>query len=114
MRENLDRTIARLEHAKRQMPLGYCSEDGCLNPRTRGETCSRHDRTPLKLERDQPGVYVGEYRGQRVRIERRPVYRGWTGRVQNLPISIAADTKKLVVAILPTRIDLMLDHKIAG
>lgn len=114
MLRSLDRTIYRLEQAKIAMPKGYCNEPGCLNPNTRNGTCSRHDRTPLKLERDQPGVYCGEYRGCRVRIERRAVYRGWRAAVADKPIVCACDTLKMAREIIVDRIDMWLDHKVAA
>ena len=108
---SLDRTINRLEHAKRQMPRGYCSEEGCLSPNTRNGTCSKHDRTPLKLERDQPGLYFGEYRGHRVRVDRHPrLWRASGSWGTGMPIVAQGSTYRAAAAALVSVIDRFIDE----
>lgn len=111
---SLERTIYRLEQAKIAMPKGYCSETGCLNPNTRNGTCSKHDRTPLKLERDQPGLYFGEYRGHRVRIESHGKRRWRASAVMGTgtPIICWGTSCRGTRSFLVNRIDLWVDHKI--
>jgi hypothetical protein len=70
MRDKLNRIIRLLGGAGSVMTRGFCAELRCFHPNTHGGMCCRHDRTPMKLMRAQPGLYHSEYRGHQVLIER--------------------------------------------